>query len=124
MQTSKTDHVVLDPEFLRYTNHSCSPNVFFDLSGRQLVALKHIPANSEILFFYPSTEWSMEEPFECNCGSARCKGSIQGAKFLPKEVVEEYRVADHIRVLKEEQSGQQRREEEEGGGGERELSAV
>jgi hypothetical protein len=75
-------------------NHSCSPNVAFDLSksrsaqdveqGRypaewNLRTLSRPVAKGEVLtFFYPSTEWDMGAPFDCNCGeSVRC-GSLVG----------------------------------------------
>jgi hypothetical protein len=35
-------HITLQPEFLQYINHSCSPNVFFDTTTLQVVALKQI----------------------------------------------------------------------------------
>ena len=33
----------------------------------------------KLTFFYPSTEWTMAQPFECRCGSAGCLGVIRGA---------------------------------------------
>jgi hypothetical protein len=33
-------HITFDPEFLQYINHSCEPNVFFDTTAMNLVALK------------------------------------------------------------------------------------
>ena len=30
VQINDETHIILDPEFLQYINHSCSPNVFFD----------------------------------------------------------------------------------------------
>ena len=35
-------HITLQPEFLQYINHSCEPNVFFNTTTMQLVALKEI----------------------------------------------------------------------------------
>src|ERR1700754_2359603 len=48
-------HITLDPEFLQYINHSCEPNVFFDTTSLQLVALRPIAIEEEMTFFYPST---------------------------------------------------------------------
>src|ERR1019366_7885633 len=31
VQVSQTGHILLEPEFLEYTNHSCLPNVIFDV---------------------------------------------------------------------------------------------
>ncbi|KAJ9104432.1 hypothetical protein QFC21_001927 [Naganishia friedmannii] len=40
-------------------------------------------AKGEVLtFFYPSTEWDMGAPFDCNCGESNCLGTIRGAKHL------------------------------------------
>ena len=67
-------------------NHSCTPNVFFDLTERpsrpspkspadfpsswKLKTLsKGIKKGETLTFFYPSTEWDMGAPFDCLCGS-------------------------------------------------------
>ena len=42
VQTGDDKHIILQPEFLQYINHSCDPNVFFDTTEMQLVALKEI----------------------------------------------------------------------------------
>jgi hypothetical protein len=89
-------HITLQPEFLQYINHSCAPNVFFDTTAMQLVALKEIREGEEMTFFYPSTEWEMIQPFNCYCGSHNCLGQIQGAAFLPKNAWKQYRLTDFI----------------------------
>lgn len=75
-------------------NHSCEPNVAFDLSSpdptewhvRALSDLKvgtpRKPAISflpsllltvdAVTFFYPSTEWAMSQVFDCQCGANVC----------------------------------------------------
>ncbi len=89
-------HITLQPEFLQYINHSCAPNVFFNTTTMQLVALKEIQQEEEMTFFYPSTEWRMTQPFRCYCGSPACLGEIKGAAFLPKNVWKQYRLTDFI----------------------------
>jgi hypothetical protein len=89
-------HITFDPEFLQYINHSCDPNVFFDTTAMNLVALKYIGSEEEMTFFYPSTEWKMTQSFNCYCGSPHCLGKIRGAAFLSKEAQEKYRFTDFI----------------------------
>lgn len=96
VQVGVGKHITLQPEFLQYINHSCSPNVFFDTSAMQLVALRELDIEEEMTFFYPSTEWEMTQSFSCYCGSPACIGEIQGAAFLSKEIAAQYRFTDFI----------------------------
>ena len=89
-------HITFDPVFLQYINHSCDPNVFFNTTTMQLLALKELQPEEEMTFFYPSTEWKMTQSFNCYCGSPDCLGKIQGAAYLPKEARESYRFTDFI----------------------------
>lgn len=96
VQVGVDKHITLQPEFLQYINHSCDPNVFFNTSTMQLVALKELKAEDELTFFYPSTEWEMTQSFDCYCGSPKCIGSIKGAAFLSNELISQYRFTDFI----------------------------
>ena len=96
VQIDAGKHITLQPEFLQYINHSCAPNVFFNTTTMQLVALKDIGENEEMTFFYPSTEWKMTQSFRCYCGSSGCLGEIKGAAFLPKHVWKQYQLTDFI----------------------------
>ncbi len=96
VQVGAGKHITLQPEFLQYINHSCEPNVFFNTTTMQLVALQDLPAEQELTFFYPSTEWKMQQPFRCYCGSPCCLGEIKGAAFLSREAREKYRLTDFI----------------------------
>jgi hypothetical protein len=96
VQTGVNRHITLDPEFLQYINHSCDPNVFFDTTTMEVVALKDISENEEFSFFYPSTEWDMAQPFYCYCGSPECLQNIKGAKYI-REQIKNYRLTDFIR---------------------------
>jgi hypothetical protein len=96
VQVGTRKHITLDPEFLQYINHSCDPNVFFDTSSLELVALKPLHIGEELTFFYPSTEWKMTQRFSCYCGSHNCLGQIKGAAYLPKESLHKYRFTDFI----------------------------
>jgi hypothetical protein len=96
VQIGEDKHIILDPEFLQYINHSCDPNVFFDTTKMELIALKEIQPGDELLFFYPSTEWDMNQPFDCFCGTTKCLHRIKGAAYLKKSEVAKYRLTNFI----------------------------
>ncbi|KAJ9124864.1 hypothetical protein QFC24_002793 [Naganishia onofrii] len=114
------DHFELNSDLL-FVNHSCSPNVAFDLSksrsaqdveqGRypaewNLRTLSRPVAKGEVLtFFYPSTEWDMGAPFDCNCGESNCLGTIRGAKHLSlAQLKQQEFINPHIMQRKVEES--------------------
>ncbi|KAL0953502.1 hypothetical protein HGRIS_004728 [Hohenbuehelia grisea] len=83
------DHVELNSDLV-YVNHSCSPTIAFDMSSSDsskwhVRALEDLEAGAAITFFYPSSEWDMDQAFDCQCGSPNCYGRIQGAAYLSKE---------------------------------------
>ena len=96
LQLDEDRHILLSPEPLWYTNHSCAPNVFFDTEAMAVVILAPVAPGDELRFFYPSTEWSMAEPFDCACGSPNCLGRISGAAALPDSILERYRLTPHV----------------------------
>jgi hypothetical protein len=96
VQIGVNQHITLMPEFLQYINHSCSPNVFFDTKLMQLICLKPIVVGEELRFFYPSTEWQMQQPFVCNCGANNCLQLIQGAAYLSNSAIAQHRFTDFI----------------------------
>ncbi len=97
LQTGLHQHILLEPAFLRYVNHSCDPNTFFDINRMEFVALKDIEEGEEFRFFYPSTEWIMESPFVCTCKTTKCLGSISGAKFIDRKILDTYKISDFIK---------------------------
>lgn len=99
VQVGEEKHITLVPDFLQYINHSCEPNVFFDTTLLQLVALRDIGAGEELSFFYPSTEWEMTQSFNCYCGHASCIGEIRGAAYLSEEACKKYRFTDFIQHM-------------------------
>lgn len=87
------DHIELN-SVLVYVNHSCSPNAAFDLSSSNknewnFRALRDIQPGDELGFFYPSTEWDMDQGFECRCKAKNCLGYIRGAKELSRAQIAE-----------------------------------
>jgi hypothetical protein len=96
LQLDEVTHILLSPEPLWYCNHSCDPNIFFDTEAMEVVCLRDIAEGEELRFFYPSTEWSMAEPFACFCGGPGCLGRISGAADLPDEVLERFRLNNYV----------------------------
>ena len=92
-------HIDLEPECLRYTNHSCDPNVGFDMPRRLVIALRDLRAGEELQYFYPSTEWQMAEPFACHCKSPHCVGLVRGAADLDPLLLARHSLAPHIHTL-------------------------
>ncbi len=80
-------------------NHSCDPNVILDTESMEMVAARDIEKGEELYFFYPSTEWQMDAPFICLCGSANCINVVAGARFLPLSTLERHYLNPHIRDL-------------------------
>jgi hypothetical protein len=96
VQTGISTHITLSPTYLQYCNHSCAPNAFFDTSRLEFIALQNIEPGDELTFFYPSTEWNMQQPFSCNCNYHNCLGTISGASYLSHSVLQNYRLTDFI----------------------------
>ena len=95
VQIDRTEHT--DVGKLAALNHSCDPNVILDTAKMQMVARRDIEKGEELSFFYPSTEWEMDAPFICLCGSANCIHVVAGARFLPLSTLEHHFLNKHIR---------------------------
>jgi hypothetical protein len=96
VQIGENEHFEFDPDHLKYLNHSCDPNVFIDLENLTLMAIKSIVSGEELRFFYPSTEWKMDQPFDCQCGSKNCLGTISGAQSLSGYQLAKYKFSPFI----------------------------
>ena len=103
LQISSKSHALILPDVLRTTNHSCSPNAFFNVESMTLEALKPIEEGEEITIAYWATEWSMAESFKCECGSSECQKSISGAKSIKGEVLRKWKLNPFIYELKKKQ---------------------
>ena len=66
----------------QYLNHSCEPNGYMNIEEFTFRALRSVRKGEEITFNYLTTEFELATPFNCQCGSARCFGFIQGNKYL------------------------------------------
>ncbi|MFI5186897.1 MAG: SET domain-containing protein-lysine N-methyltransferase [Chitinophagales bacterium] len=96
VQLNTNEHIYLQPSFLQYINHSCNPNVFFDTTSFKVISLREIKTGDELCYFYPSTEWKMDQPFQCVCNCDNCLGYINGASYLTEDVLQGYRFSDFI----------------------------
>ena len=102
VQASRDLHIELNCDLL-YTNHSCRPSVVFDMERWEVrVGEKGLKEGDELTFFYPSTEWEMSQPFDCQCGARECRGKITGAKDMSREILKQYWLNRHIEELLEE----------------------
>jgi len=84
---------------LVYMNHSCAPTAILDTAKMEVRANKPIHRGTPVTFFYPSTEWDMAQPFQCNCGAKECLGEINGAKHMERHVLRKYFLNQHIKQL-------------------------
>ncbi len=96
VQLDEHRHLLMEPEYLQYANHGCDPNFFIDTEAMEFIALKDIHVGDELLFFYPSTEWKMDRPFQCSCGSPQCMGVISGAYALSAADRKRYKLSKYI----------------------------
>ena len=99
VQTALDTHRIPRPFELRYVNHSCAPNVFFDVDSNMLLALGAIQPGEELTAFYPSTEWEMAEEVSCRCDAPDCLGLIRGAAHAPREMLERHSLSPVVRKL-------------------------
>ncbi|KAI8057014.1 hypothetical protein BDF22DRAFT_740530 [Syncephalis plumigaleata] len=49
-----------------------------------LTAARDIASGEEMTFFYPSTEWNMDQPFDCWCGADKLLAKQAGTPELLK----------------------------------------
>jgi D-alanine-D-alanine ligase-like ATP-grasp enzyme len=67
-----------DPSEWAPQNHSCDPNTAFD--GLNVLAIRRVKKNEELTLDYAQFLDENMEPFQCQCGSANCRGLIMGVK--------------------------------------------
>jgi hypothetical protein len=56
--------------------HACEPNCRVSFHDRALVAIRPIAVGEAITFDYRRTESAISHPFNCACGSRRCRRRI------------------------------------------------
>ena len=74
---------IIGPVDIRYVttpdnfiNHSCDPNLRYDVAGN-VVAARSIAKGEEVFIDYGCFIVNFDEPFDCNCGAASCRGRIR-----------------------------------------------
>ncbi|KAJ5569487.1 uncharacterized protein N7459_008917 [Penicillium hispanicum] len=105
VQTGADSHVELNSDLV-YCNHSCTPSLVFDMARMEVRVVddRALRAGDALTFFYPSTEWEMDQPFQCTCGAAECRGWISGARTMAPEVLRAYWLNPHIVELLQAQT--------------------
>lgn len=102
VQTGPNTHIELNSDLV-YCNHSCAPSLNFDMAKMEVRVADGRPLRrgDSLTFFYPSTEWEMDQPFNCTCGAGDgvCKKFIAGAKGMARENLEGYWLNGHIEGL-------------------------
>lgn len=71
----------------------------------RVVADRDLKVGDALTFFYPSSEWDMDQAFACACGTDKCKGYIKGAKDIKRDELAGYWLNGHIRELLDERDG-------------------
>ena len=72
-----------------WVNHSCDPNA--GLEGQVvLVALRNIASGEQVCYDYAMSDGSAYDEFDCNCGSAICRGRITGSDWQLPELQQKY----------------------------------
>ncbi|KAK1147895.1 hypothetical protein N8T08_000410 [Aspergillus melleus] len=103
VQTGRDSHIELNSDLV-YCNHSCAPTLDFDMGKMEVrvVADRDLKVGDALTFFYPSSEWDMDQAFECKCGAESCKEYIKGAKDMSRDQLKGYWLNEHIRELLDE----------------------
>ncbi len=106
VQIGINQHILMSPEYLQFTNHSCNPNLLYNTATMELECLRDISIGDELTFFYPATEWKMSQKFECQCGEIDCIGLVKGAADIAIEILNKYKLTNFIKsMLKDKNQG-------------------
>ena len=90
LQVDIGTHIELEPDVLRYVNHSCEPNCGL-VGANLLVAMRDIEPGEELTFDYAMSDDDDYDEFVCACGEATCRGLITGADWRRPELQVKYR---------------------------------
>lgn len=105
VQTGRDSHIELNSDLV-FCNHSCTPSLNFDMHKMEVRVVDDRPLKKgdALTFFYPSSEWEMDQPFVCTCGAGEgiCIGSIAGAKNMSRDTLGRYWLNPHIEELLQE----------------------
>jgi len=73
-----------------YFNHCCEPNAGLS-SPISLVSIRDIESGEEVCFDYAMSDSSDYDQFECQCGSASCRGLVTGKDWRDPALQTRYR---------------------------------
>lgn len=75
-----------------FMNHSCEPNTWYK-DDFEIVARSKINADEELTLDYATimSPSGLEESFECNCGSKKCRKIVQRTDCLSPKLQKEYK---------------------------------
>lgn len=107
VQSSRNEDIELNSDLV-FCNHSCKPSLVFDMKNMEVrvVGDRPLQEGADLTFFYPSTEWDMDQPFECNCGAGSdCVGTVRGARYLDDKTLGRYWLNSHVKELMAERPG-------------------
>lgn len=102
LQITPTTHLY-DPYFTGYLLHSCSPNIYLDMTEFEIWALRDIEAGQALTMDYASTEDILFNQFPCLCGTPNCRHWITGRKEEVNAEGLEY-IEQQLKVLGRESS--------------------
>lgn len=103
VQVGENEHIELNSDLV-YCNHSCDPSIIFDTAKSEVrVSDKRaLQVGDALTFWYPSSEWEMDQPFDCTCPQC-CKSEkpnrISGAKTTDVNELKRQYINPHIRKL-------------------------
>jgi hypothetical protein len=72
-----------------YSNHSCDANL--GVRGEiTFVAMRDISAGEELTHDWAMTDDNEDDPVQCHCGAAHCRGILTGKDWQMPEVQQRY----------------------------------
>lgn len=80
-----TEEWWIDPTgtIFSFLNHSCEPNAAI-VGTQKLIAIMHIPANSEITIDYSMTDGDNLWEMKCECRTPSCRKVIKSIQHIPE----------------------------------------
>ena len=90
VQAGRDLHIELNSNAV-FVNHSCDPTLEWQMDNLEVRVRRDRPLKKgeTLSFFYPSTEWTFTQPFDCWCGAGegKCCGRIEGAEKMDEAVL-------------------------------------
>jgi len=102
LQITPTTHLY-DPHFTGYLLHSCSPNIYLDMTEFEIWALRDIEVGQALTMDYATTEDILFKQFPCLCGTPNCRYWITGRKEEVNDEGLDY-IKQQLKVLGRESS--------------------